>query len=325
MVAALAAAAVITGCKPQPGLGTITYLRGTTRHRTDLATCRDQVVRQRVRLRYRAQPIRSPDGRATVTVRSTGKRKTLRETIWVTDRRTGRSRPVYTASNWGPTTGLTSAGPIELVRWSGDSRWILFAIDPGSSASIAADGLILRVVSANGEGAHRLPAMLIWPNYMAWCGDRLVFTAGTDRVAIHHKELDVAAPPDWRARPLVQAPGRAWGAVSCAPDQRSVVAQSQPQSEDANFFATRWELWRVGLDGSKAQLTSPPAHYADESPRFSRDGTTIMFVRSRHGVGRLYALRSGKLEGPLISLGYSLGYYGHQDWWQSMTWSLAAP
>jgi hypothetical protein len=30
------------------------------------------------------------------------------------------------------------------------------------------------------------------------------------------------------------------------------------------------------------------------------------------------------LTGPLLSLGYSLGYYGHQDWWQSMDWSLGA-
>ena len=92
--------------------------------------------------------------------------------------------------------------------------------------------------------------------------------------------------------------------MACAPDGRSVVVQSQPASNDASFFTTRWQLWRVGLDGSRRQLTSPPAHYADESPRFSRDGRTIVFVRSRQGRGQVYALRGRKLTGPLLSLGY---------------------
>jgi hypothetical protein len=48
----------------------------------------------------------------------------------------------------------------------------------------------------------------------------------------------------------------------------------------------------------------------------------VLFVRSRKGVGELYALQDGRLLGPLLSLGYSLGYYGHQDWWQTMDWSL---
>jgi hypothetical protein len=109
----------------------------------------------------------------------------------------------------------------------------------------------------------------------------------------------------------------------CAADGRSIVVQSQPQSRDANFFDTRWALWRIGLDGSQRQLTSPPKGYADESPRFSRNGRTVLLVRSRKGVGKLYGLRGEKLTGPL-SLGYSLGYYGHQAWWQSMDWSLGS-
>src|SRR5262249_36418663 len=128
------------------------------------------------------------------------------------------------------------------------------------------------------------------------------------------KRLLVASPPDWRARPLVDAPGRAWGSVACAADGRSVVVQSQRQSTDADFFATRWALSRVGLDGRQTRLTSPPAGYADESPPLSRDGRTLYFVRSHDGNGRLYALRGGRAFGPLLSLGHQLGYYGHRDW-----------
>jgi dipeptidyl aminopeptidase/acylaminoacyl peptidase len=266
----------------------------------------------------------SPDGRLVATVRVSGRGRAMRDTIWVTDRRTGRGRPIYSARTQGDMRGLESPGPIELIRWSGDGRWLFFAIDPGGSGSIAADGLILRVVAARGGRAYRLPVMLTWSNYLAWCGGRLVFTAGNDRVATHHKQLDVAAPPDWHARPLVRAPGRAWGALACAPDGRSVVVQSQRESADPSFFATRWQLWRVGLDGSTRRLTAPPPDHADESPLFSRDGKTIVFVRSRQGRGRVYELRGSRVVGPLLTLGFQSGYYGHQDWWTTARWSLAA-
>jgi hypothetical protein len=112
--------------------------------------------------------------------------------------------------------------------------------------------------------------------------------------------------------------------MACAPDRRSVVVQTQRESNDANFFHTHWALWRVGLDGSHRQLTSPPARHADESPRFSRDGRTILFVRSERGHGSVYVLHGGKVTGPLLSLGYQLGYYGHQDWWTNASWSEGA-
>ena len=87
------------------------------------------------------------------------------------------------------------AGPIELLRWSGDGRWLFFAIDPDGSGSLQADGLTLRVISASGGRVIRLPRMLMYRDYLTWCGGRLVFTAGGDRVATNHKRLLAAAPP----------------------------------------------------------------------------------------------------------------------------------
>ena len=124
--------------------------------------------------------------------------------------------------------------------------------------------------------------------------------------------------PNWlgdaiMARPLLHAPQRAWGSIQCAPDGRALVAQSAPASNDPRFFATRWALWRVGLDGSLRRLTSPPRGVADDSPRWSRDGRSILFVRSRLGSGRLYAWRDGRVLGPFAWIGYRHGYYGHRD------------
>jgi dipeptidyl aminopeptidase/acylaminoacyl peptidase len=298
----------VLACTPHPGLGTVAVSRPAIVQNVDLATCRTATRTAP------AHGFTSRDGSFTATVRRTGKLRTLRDTIWITDRRTGTARAIYSVALWGDTSGLASPGPIELLAWSGDDRWIFFAIDPGGSGSIAADGLILRVVSIAGGRPHRLPVMLPWANYLAWCGGRLVFTAGNDREAAHHKQLDVAGPPSWQAKPLVRTPTRAYGALTCSPDRRSVIVQSQRDRNDANFFGTRWQLWRVGLDGSTTLLTSPPPRHADESPRFSPDGKTLYFVRSSDGNGKLYALRNGKVIGPLLSLGHLDGYYGHQDW-----------
>jgi hypothetical protein len=323
-------------CRPQPGLGSVALLRGSVLSAIDLGTCRTRVSRVATaagRVEFspdgRARvvppsPLLSADGRLAATVLVTGLRATLRNTIWVADRQTGSRHAVFSERAWGDTIDLSSPGPIELLGWSGDDRWLFFAVDPGGSGSIAADGLILRAVSAAGGGAHRFRVMLPNPDYLTWCGRELVFSAGDSRVATEHKRLLAAAPPAWRVRLLVNAPSRAWGSLICSPDNRSIVVQSQRQSHNGGFFTAHWSLWRVGLDGSETRLTSPPPGYADESPRLSRDGGTVMFVRSHNGHGSLYALRTERLAGPLLTLGYSLGFYGHRDWWQTMGWSLGA-
>jgi WD40-like Beta Propeller Repeat len=325
-VVATAAIAAVLACRPEPGLGSITLTRGGKTHVVDLATCRDSVLtRGRPRPPRLGSPVASPDGRWLASIRSSGKGRTAQQTIWVTNRSTHASHPVFSETQAYKTIGPgETPGPIVLLGWSGDDRWIFFTIDPGGSGSIAADGLTLRVVSADGGRAQRLAVMLPYRDYLAWCGGRLVFTAGGDRVATRDKRLLAAAPPAWKARALVTAPGRAWGSVVCAPDRRSVVVQSQPESSNPSFFATQWALWRVGLDGSPRRLTSPPPGHADEAPRFSRDGHVLAFVRSRKGVGSLYALRAGRVRGPVVSLGYSLGYYGHQAWWSTVGWSRGA-
>lgn len=257
-------------------------------------------------------------------MRASGQGRSATQTIWVKDRRTGRSHPLFSETQYYKTIGPgETPGPIVLRGWSGDERWIFFFIDPGGSASIAADGLTVRVVSVEGGRPRKLAKMLLYADYLAWCGNRLVFSAGIDRVATNHKRLLVASPPRWRPRSLVDDRTRAWGSLACAPNRRWLVAQSQRQSSNPNFFATRWALWRVGLDGSHRRLTSPPRGYADESPRFSRRGDVLLFVRTRKGNGMLYALRDRRVTGPLLFLGSSIGYYGHHDWWQSAAWSLA--
>jgi hypothetical protein len=324
VVAAALASAAVFSCRPEPGLGQITLQRRGALHVVDLATCRERVKPGRLGEGFFGSPLTSSDGRWTASVRSSGHGRSAKQTIWVTSRSTGRARPVFSETQYYRTIGPgETPGPIVLRGWSGDGRWIFFFVDPGGSGSIAADGLTLRVVSANGGRATKIARMLLYRDYLTWCGGRLVFTAGMDRVATNRKRLLVAKPPLWRPRLLLRAPTRAWGSSACAPNGRWVVAQSQRQSSNPSFFATHWALWRVGLDGSMRRLTSPPPGSADESPRFSRTGDALLFVRMRRGNGMLYALRGARAVGPLLFLGNNIGYYGHHDWWLTAAWSRA--
>jgi WD40-like Beta Propeller Repeat len=252
--------------------------------------------------------VSSRDGRYTATVVSSK----ARETIVVVDHRLHTRRSVF----------AHFTDPIVLLNVSDDGRWVFFQIDPDGSGSIAADGLILRVVSSQGGDARELGVALPYPDYLTWCAGALVWIGGADRVAIHAKRLLVASPPDWRPKPLWYDTSRSFASPACAPDGRSVAVLSQRSSNDANFFHTRWRLWQVGLDGAHRVLDVPPRPVADEQPIWSRDGHSILFVRERYGHGSVMLWHAGRISGPLASLGYGLGYYGHHGW--QLDWSAAA-
>jgi hypothetical protein len=224
-------------------------------------------------------------------------------------------RTVLTVKESFATIPAGSPGPILLEGISPDKRWILYAIDPMGSASLAADGLVLRAVAATGGRTRAVAGGLLYADYRSWCSfSSLVVTAGGSRLAVDNKRLIVTGPPTWKSRLLVRAHARAFGSVACAPDGNSVVVQEALQSTDGSFLTTRWQLWRVSLDGKSTRLTAPGPGYSDESAHFSPDQRTIYFVRAHRGAGTLYALRDGKLTGPLLSLGRLDGYYGHRAW-----------
>jgi len=281
----------VLACTPHPGLGTVVY-----RHQSvDLATCKTAI----------GVLLRPKD---TVSVRVT---KDSQSIVFK-----GKVVLKIHENHKGFPQG--SPGPIVLEGVSPDAKWILYAIDPQGSASLMADGLTLMAAPVAGGRPATVASGLLYADYRAWCGGRLVITTGGDREATIHKQLEITGPPDWKTRPLTSLQGRAWGAVACAPDGHFVVVQSQRAEQLRDFYATRWALWRVTLAGSATQLTRPPAHHADESPQFAPDGT-LYFVRSEKGHGSLYAYRDGKAIGPLLSLGYSLGYYGANEWPYTVT------
>jgi hypothetical protein len=291
LVAIASCSSAAAGPRPTcpPGGGTIEFTRAGTVRALSLPSCMERVAGKAAGL----APLAG--------VRTSGTRATTQR-IWV------HGRLVFSQ---------TENGPVIPIKLSGDGRWLFFAIDP--FASVAADGLDLLVVSTRGGAVHHLGVTLGYRDYLAWCGGQLVYAAGPDRIAIHGKRLLVASPPNWRPRPLWNDPARSFASPSCEPGGTAVGVLTQHTSTNARFFATRWRLWRVRLDGTRRVLDVPPPGWADEQPTWSPDGTSIAFVRERNGYGRLMARHGGKLYGPLAQLGYQLGYYGHHDW--GLSWA----
>lgn len=278
----------MVACTPHPGYGNVSIQRGALVQHVDLATCRRWTTRA-------TRPFRVP----TLTVSA--------NRIAGTEMILFRGRVVY-RHRW-------REGPIELFGTSPDRKWVLFAIDPQGSASLAADGLTLRAVSTDGGRTHTIATGLLAPDYRAWCNGELVMTAGGDRLSGHHKWLIVTGPPSWHTRTLVREPQRAFGSLACSGD--SVVVQSVRDVGPNDNAEPDWSLARVRLaDGKTATLDTPPPGFSDDSPRVARDGR-VAFVRSRRGRGVLRSLGVG----PLLDVGRDDGFYGHRPW-SSVSWSL---
>lgn len=267
-------------CTPHPGLGTV----AVRQVQVDLATCRTSP----------APPV--------VTVGEPTVHLTRDSQSIVFD---GKVVLEIHENHKGFPSG--SPGPILLEGVSPDRKWVLYAIDPMGSASLAADGLTLHAVSVATGRSRTVASGLLYDDYRAWCGNRLVMTAGGDRISTHDKWLLATGPPDWRAHVLVKGPHVAFGSLAC--DGGGVVVQSAPASGVNDTVHAHWSIWRVGFDGSRTRLTTPPRGVSDESPQVAE--SVVYFVRG----GWLSALHVGRL----LKLPPTTGYYGHTAWPYTVT------
>jgi len=289
----------VVACTPHPGYGTVAVQRGAIVRHVDLWTCRTRTTPARKRV-------------VLPTLRVAATRVGSRGTQTIVY----RGKAVYAVRERYDRIPGGSPGPIELFGTTPDHDWVLFAIDPQNSASLAADGLTLQAVSVHGGRPRVVAAGLLAPDYQTWCGGRLVMTAGNDRIAANHKWLIVTGPPTWHARILVRDPKRAFGSLACAGN--AVVVQEAPNHgpDETHVGYPRWSLWRVTFDGTHTVVDTPPPGFSDDSPRVARNGT-LVFVRSHDNRGTLWAPGLGAL----TDVGRDDGYYGHRPW-ASVTWSL---
>lgn len=223
--------------------------------------------------------------------------------------------------------GAAPGDPPLVAALSRGGGWVFWWVGP-NSASLAADGMRLVVKGAAlGAIGPRIAAVLGYPEYLSWCGARLVVAAGGGRYATADKRLVVASPPppafgqSWRVNTLSHEPGLSWVSPACSPDGKLVAASAGPNRIEQRFGQERRAVWILGLDGAGRRVTSPGAA-TDELPRWSRDGRWVLFVRTRGGAGSLFLVRSagGRVIGPLATISAGQNYYGHYGFAATSDW-----
>jgi hypothetical protein len=238
--------------------------------------------------------------------------RAYRQQLWRIDLGSRRARPLYRQPDrlWAP--------PL-VAESSPDSRSLFFFRDPMNSASLAADGLPLLVVSARRGGSPRLvvDALLTGDDFRASCGQRLVVAAGGGRSTTENKRLVAIAAPAWRPRALASSGALSWISPSCSGDGLLLAAAGGRVQHGTRFGDEHRSIW---LPGSRRRLTTPPAGATDELPRWSIDNR-ILFIRTRRGAGALYLVTTGgETSGPLARVGAAQNYYGHYSWSEQTDW-----
>lgn len=214
--------------------------------------------------------------------------------------------------------------------WSPDGRWLLYWVANQCSGSLAADGWPLDAVPAGGGSPVQVvPHMLLYDDFLSWCGSDLIAAAGPDRQSNMDSKLVSVAPPAWHARTIEPAGALSWVSPSCAPGGRMLVAAAGPNSGRPEFGIEHRSVWllRAASGARVRRLSVPPAgDLSDEAPRFSRGGRWVMFVRSRVLVGPGFGDRSqdtielvrtsgaGRAVPILSFTSDDFSYYDHFDW-----------
>jgi len=220
-----------------------------------------------------------------------------------------------------------------LAGWSPNGRWILFWSAQICSASLTADGWPLYAVPAS--GGQPVPAirhMLLYSDFLTWCGQSLIAASGPSRETNSDSALVETSPPGWRERTLRPARALSWVSPSCSPSGLALVAAAGPNNGPARFGLEHRSIWLLRPDSAPIRrLANPPArNLSDEAPRFSADGRWVLFVRSRvvpvgqaaisHDTLQLVRTTGGPAI-PIVSFtSDDFSYYDHFSWPYEIDW-----
>jgi Tol biopolymer transport system component len=239
----------------------------------------------------------------------------------------------YTAPSQ-PDTGIENLG------WTSDGTRLLFALDPYHSASLLADGANLFSLPPGGGPPLSLTTALLYADWRSFSPDgrSLALVAGSSREVYTGKAVSICDLTGGGCAPLPKPAGTVTVDPAWSPDGTRIAEVQVPDIGHVGGFGSDAErdawlnahaLVVVQPDGTRPLQLSPPNEAAG-SPRWSRDGGTILYLCGvTRGVCVVPGDGSGgpvqvvdSLSGPPPSPLGPLGYYGHFDpalvlaWWQ---------
>jgi TolB protein len=233
--------------------------------------------------------------------------------------------------------GIGRYDPIKLAAWWPAADSVVYWLDRGGCFSCIADGTPLYAFDLRTGKTRRLGTGLIYRDWVAVSGDRLLAVTGTDRSAFFGKHLVLCR---------VAGPCRTLRAIK--PGQISLDPAWATGSEDFAFVvAPAWNtsgflsgkryrdwldahvLWVASSDGSGVGPVEGVPKGAQD-PQWTRDGRGLLFVKGGVLWGDFHAGAANAL--PIVRLvpanfvpnlqnpAFQSWYYGHMDWHELYAW-----
>ncbi|MEN6390950.1 MAG: biopolymer transporter Tol [Syntrophomonas sp.] len=179
----------------------------------------------------------------------------------------------------------TPAAGIWLVGWWSDNQGILYWVDPGHGASVAADGLELFSLPLGANEPFRFAAGPTNPRWLSLAADdRLLRVAGSGRQLWTNKWLEICDIKTGNTARVNSAQGSVPADPSFSPDAQQIayvaapdLGSEYPGLEKFKDWTKSFTLWIASTDGSGARPL-PKAGKSIQNPQWSKDGKYIMYM-----------------------------------------------
>jgi len=270
--------------------------------------------------------------------------------LWLSD---GRSLAIAATSPRGSTRlyvvrgtavrsyAIPGIGPhdsIKLAAWWPAANSVVYWLDPEGCSSCIADGTPLKAFNLHTGRTRSLGSSLIYRDWIAVVGTRLVAVVGRERSAFFNKHLELclATGPCHRLRGA--PPGQITLDPALMPNGGLIAFVTAPTWKTSGFNSPtpywRWldnhVLWIAQTDGTGATRAGAEVPKGVQDPEWTRDGRGLLFVKdgalwldSHLGAGNPYPVAQLVPAHSVPSFqkpAYQNWYYGHMNWHDLFAW-----